>query len=253
MKKTILNIVLTFVIFIFIGVLFFIQFNMYKDIQTQFNKLFQEVDIFNSDNIILSERISSLENKIKSSEKQFEEYEEKNSKLEQEISELTSKEPEPELKTEEKEKEEEEILSNPDAQISSTQTTSNQESDIYYGRFYVPSVNISVGLYRGTAQYITDNFDSANIFYHDGSEVIADHNNQEFSKLYGVTVGTTAYIETVSGEIINMQCTEAFNGHSSGHSLYDGEGYYVFGVSDYLTYTCLDSWQNVYICLWEKI
>lgn len=125
--------------------------------------------------------------------------------------------------------------------------------DIYYGRLYVPNVNISVALYEGNKQAITDRTDSANIFtwaYTNGY-TIADHNNQEFSKLFGVKIGTYGYIELDNGDVINMECVDVFDGYNTGMRIVDTSGANAFGRTDYMMYTCIDNWKNVRIWLWE--
>lgn len=124
----------------------------------------------------------------------------------------------------------------------------------FYGRLYVPDAMIDVALYKGYAQAICDRQDSANIFSFglDEGKTIADHNNQEFSKLFSVKIGTQGYIELENGDIINIVCTNVFNGHNNGVYITDEEGNNVMDVADYMMYTCRNGWQNVRICLWEK-
>jgi hypothetical protein len=120
----------------------------------------------------------------------------------------------------------------------------------YYGRLYIPDLDIDVALYNSYEQYITDREDAANIFG-DGETyyVIADHNNQEFSKLFGVTVGTKGYIKTKFGTCIGIECTSIFNGYNAGYVITDLAGNNVMGLDDYLMYTC-NSYGGVFICLW---
>ena len=125
----------------------------------------------------------------------------------------------------------------------------------FYGRLYIPDAKIDVALYIGTSQRICDRQDSANIFslgIEDG-ETIADHNNQEFRKLFSVKIGTEGYIVLENGDIINIICTDVFNGHNTGYCIIDEEGNNVMDDADYLMYTCRNGWRNVLICLWEKI
>lgn len=124
----------------------------------------------------------------------------------------------------------------------------------FYGRLYIPDAGIDVALYRGYAQSITDRKDSANIFslYNYSGEVIADHNNQDFSKLFNVSVGMTGYIQTADGVIINIVCVAVFNGHNTGDTLTNDDGENVIGQAAYTMYTCRNGWQNVIICLWDK-
>ena len=126
-------------------------------------------------------------------------------------------------------------------------------SSLYYGRLYIPDANISVGLYYGGEQYITDREDSASMFAWkmDPGWTIADHNNQEFAKLFDVQVGTTGYILTNTGITIKIKCTEIFNGHNTGRYIVDENGVNAANRTDYMMYTCIDNWRNVRICLWE--
>lgn len=124
----------------------------------------------------------------------------------------------------------------------------------FYGRLYVPDAKIDVALYKGYAQAICDRQDSANIFSFglDVGKTIADHSNQEFRKLFSVKIGTQGYIKLENGDIINIVCTDIFNGHNNGVYITDEEGNNVMDVADYMMYTCRDGWRNVHICLWEK-
>ena len=123
----------------------------------------------------------------------------------------------------------------------------------FYGRLYVPDANIDVALYYGTQQYICDRQDSANVFtygVYDG-EHIADHNNQEFRKLFNVKVGMHGYIQLANGNIINIKCIKVLNGHNTGRSITDNNGNAELD-GDYLMYTCRNGWRNVRICLWDR-
>lgn len=122
----------------------------------------------------------------------------------------------------------------------------------YYGRLCIPEANIDVGLYYGADQAITDRQDSANIFtmsVFDGL-YIADHNNQEFANLYAIVVGMRGYLTLANGEVLNIVCTDVFNGHHTGKHIVDENGNTNLD-GDYLMYTCRDSWQNILICLWK--
>lgn len=125
----------------------------------------------------------------------------------------------------------------------------------FYGRFYVPDAKIDVALYYGLSQAAADRQDSAAIFKWQNyyGELIADHNTQEFSKLFAVEVGTEAYIKLKSGDIIPIVCIDVFNGHNTGDLITDENYLSVHGKADYLTYTCRNGWQNIRICLWNVI
>lgn len=127
--------------------------------------------------------------------------------------------------------------------------------DIYYGRLYIPEANISVALYEDDAQFITDRADSANIIFLGDSDdyTIADHKNQEFSKLFEINIGTYGYIILKNGNVVSLKCTDVFNGHNNGVRITDENGVNADNRADYMTYTCMDNWRNVRICLWEII
>lgn len=124
----------------------------------------------------------------------------------------------------------------------------------FYGRLYIPSVGIDVALYYGNDQAATDRADSASIFAYGtyDDEIIADHSNQDFSKLFGVSVGDTGYIRLSDGGTINIRCAEVFNGHNTGTELTDSDYNNVMGQYDYLMYTCRNGWRNILICQWTR-
>ena len=130
---------------------------------------------------------------------------------------------------------------------------SDDVAEYFHGRLYIPDAKIDVALYHTHKQYVTDRKDSANIFiWKDYSgETIADHNNQEFAKLFSVEVGMTGYIQLASGDIVNIECVEVFDGHNVGKDITDDNGVSAMGRTDYMMYTCKDNWRNVRICLWE--
>lgn len=130
---------------------------------------------------------------------------------------------------------------------------SDDVAEYFHGRLYIPDAKIDVALYHTHKQAVTDRKDSANIFvWKDYSgETIADHNNQEFSKLFSVEVGMTGYIQLASGDIVNIECVEVFDGHNVGKDITDNDGVSAMGRADYMMYTCRNGWQNVRICLWE--
>lgn len=127
--------------------------------------------------------------------------------------------------------------------------------DRYYGRLYIPDLNINVALYRGHEPYITDRVDSANIFAfnRDPGFTIADHNYQQFSKLLSVKVGIKGYIQTES-ERIDIECVDVFNGYNTGR-IVDENGVNAMNRADYMMYTCTshDTYRNVLICLWTIV
>lgn len=130
--------------------------------------------------------------------------------------------------------------------------TESNVNYLYYGRLCIPDANIDVGLYYGADQAITDRQDSANIFttrVFDGL-YIADHKNQEFSKLPRVKVGMRGYLKLADGAVFNIICTEVLTGHNTGKRITDENGNFNFDA-DFLMYTCRDNSKNVLICLWK--
>lgn len=122
-----------------------------------------------------------------------------------------------------------------------------------YGRLVIPSADINVGLYCDSSQYVCDRPDSACFFPADPYRgmIIADHNTQEFSNLTSVSEGDVALIIQSNGSVSSMRCTSVFDGHNTGQIITDGSWNNVMGTGDYLTYTCLDNWHNVCVCLWD--
>lgn len=125
----------------------------------------------------------------------------------------------------------------------------------FYGRLYIPDAKLDVALYRGNSQAICDRQDSANIFtWITGiGEIIADHNNQEFAKLYSVEKGMLGYIQLTDGTIINIECVDIIDGHNTGYELLDNNKVDATGKTDYLMYTCRDGWYNIRIWYWNEI
>jgi hypothetical protein len=154
------------------------------------------------------------------------------------------------------------LINSPSVLADEYERTEEEQAELYendeyfarfYGRFYVPDAKIDVALYYGNIQHACDRQDSACLFTYglfDG-EYIADHNNQEFRKLFSVKVGMQGYIQLKNGDIINMECIDIFNGHNTGRAIIDENGNSAFDA-DYLTYTCRNGWRNIRICLWKR-
>jgi hypothetical protein len=125
----------------------------------------------------------------------------------------------------------------------------------YYGRLYIPSVGIDVGLYQSAdRQGAVDREDSACIFrlsYGRRTRLIADHNTQSFAPLFEVIEGTTGYIVPRDGETIHIICVEVLDGHNTGRGITDKNRQNVVGAYDYLMYTCNGYHRNVRICQWN--
>lgn len=135
-----------------------------------------------------------------------------------------------------------------------TNGPTNTYGELYAGRLYIPSANISVALYLSPKQYITDRIDSANLYaYYIGHNIIADHSNQAFSNLHKVKVGTTGYIKFKDGSVDNIKCVDVFSGHNVVKDIVDKNGNSVINKEDYLMYTCENGWRNILICLWEVV
>lgn len=123
--------------------------------------------------------------------------------------------------------------------------------DRYYGRLYIPELNINVALYYGYEQYITDRYDSASIYiFKKDGYTIADHNNQEFSKLLNVKVGTKAYIHK-KYSYDWLECVNVFYGYNTGYDIVDENYASVFDKEDYMIYTCTSGSKKILISLWK--
>lgn len=106
------------------------------------------------------------------------------------------------------------------SQDSSASSSANKYADDYdyadfCGRLYIPAAGIDVALYNNTWQETCNRSDSAAIFPHrpedGGSNIVADN---ELETLTSVSVGSTAYVITPSGQQINYVCVDAFDGHN---------------------------------------
>ena len=131
----------------------------------------------------------------------------------------------------------------------------NDIYNLYYGRLYIPNLNINVALYYGYDQYITDRNDSANIFFFgdDHGYTIADHNYQEFSKLFKITVGTQGYIQHQVRGKRDIRCVAVFNGYNNGRYIVNENGVNAMNRTDYMMYTCHYNSGKVLICLWNIV
>lgn len=128
----------------------------------------------------------------------------------------------------------------------------------FYGRLYIPSVNIDVALYKSTKQKqkVVDRQDSAVMFrlsYRPKVWIIADHNTQAFASMTDIQVGDEATIVKHEGGEILLECAEVIDGHNTGHGLTDDHGINAVGAYPYLTYTCTGYWRNIRICQWALI
>lgn len=128
------------------------------------------------------------------------------------------------------------------------------------GRLVIPSVGIDVGLYtdgegateKEKLQNICDREDAAAFFCDGIGYLIADHNNQAFQVLDSVKQGDKAFILR-GHSILSLECDLRMDGHNYGQGIVDDTGNYVSSLSDYVCYTCQDSWNNVSIAGFKVI
>ena len=126
----------------------------------------------------------------------------------------------------------------------------------FAGRLYVEDANIDVALYRSNDQEVVDRRDSAAYFdlsYARGSMIVADHNTHAFSSLGRLKPGATASIIRDDGTVEDYVCTAVFKGHNTGKGITDWQCVSVVGQADLMMYTCFDSWQNVWVVLWDRM
>ena len=147
------------------------------------------------------------------------------------------------------------------SQDSSASSSANKYADDYNyadfcGRLYIPAAGIDVALYNNTWQETCNRSDSAAIFPHrpedGGSNIVADN---ELETLTSVSVGSTAYVITPSGQQINYVCVDAFDGHNdvTGYdALQKDDGTIVWGSAELIVYTCLGDSYNVRVACFNR-
>mgnify|MGYP000009989066 FL=1 len=147
------------------------------------------------------------------------------------------------------------------SQDSSASSSANKYADDYdyadfCGRLYIPVAGIDVALYNNTWQETCNRSDSAAIFPHrpedGGSNIVADN---ELETLTSVSVGSTAYVITPSGQQINYVCVDAFDGHNdvTGYdALQKDDGTIVWGSAELIVYTCLGDSYNVRVACFSR-
>lgn len=147
------------------------------------------------------------------------------------------------------------------SQDSSASSSANKYADDYdyadfCGRLYIPAAGIDVALYNNTWQETCNRSDSAAIFPHrpedGGSNIVADN---ELETLTSVSVGSTAYVITPSGQQINYVCVDAFDGHNdvTGYdALQKDDGTIVWGSAELIVYTCLGDSYNVRVACFNR-
>lgn len=162
-----------------------------------------------------------------------------------------------EEKNSEKEKEEE-TKAEQQAEAAPTGPNYNDDNDYpnFCGRLHIPAAGVDVALYNNTDQETCNREDSACVFpkapQDGGSNIVADN---EIPGLTSVTIGSTAYVITPSGEQINYVCVDAFAGHNDVtgfDALQKNDGTVVWGTADLIVYTCLSDAYNVRIVCFSR-
>lgn len=231
------------VLALFITIILFTQISAYYGYQSSVNNLEDKIDVLfgtvRSSDALMLEQIQNHEDMLNVYASRIDEVNDRIKELESTIASI--------------EKKQSSSKGSSSTSSNKAPVTNSDLSHLYYGRLHVPSVGINVALYYGWSQYITDRKDSANIFTWDDCPgyTIADHNNQEFSKLFKVDVGTKGYIEHKNGYTINIECVDIFDGYNTGKYIVDTNGVNAANRTDYMMYTCLYRTNGVLICLWE--
>lgn len=126
----------------------------------------------------------------------------------------------------------------------------------FCGRLHIPAAGVDVALYNNTDQETCNREDSACVFpkapQDGGSNIVADN---EIPGLTSVTIGSTAYVITPSGEQINYVCVDACDGHNDVtgfDALQKNDGTVVWGSADLIVYTCLSDAYNVRIVCFNR-
>lgn len=132
------------------------------------------------------------------------------------------------------------------------------------GRLVIPSVGINVAFYYvdkvyenvDLAQRVTYAWDSATFYKYNGTEVIADHSNQEFSALKYVSVGAEAYVDYGSYQQ-KYVCTKFGYGHNDDGQLqdenYNAIYYYDYNDGGITCYTCNGSSYNIILVCFQPV
>lgn len=132
------------------------------------------------------------------------------------------------------------------------------------GRLVIPSVGINVAFYYvdkvyenvDLAQRVTDAWDSATYYTYNGTYVIADHSNQEFSALKYVSVGAEAYVDYGSYQQ-KYVCTKFEYGHNDDGTLLDADYnviyYYDYNDGGITCYTCNGNSYNIILVCFQPV
>ena len=217
-----------------------------KELESQIKNFEGQTDDYKDKAHVLELKAQEFENKIKALENQIREFEGKIKDFETKIE---------ELETEVEETMASVTTQEPETTSPITNGIYEDFEHMYYGRLFIPGADINVALYYGYTTDITDREDSANIFFFgDGPGfTIADHNYQEFSKLFNVKIDTYGYIQHKYDGIVNIKCVDVFNGYNTGRYIVDENGVNAMDRTAYMMYTCRNNTRNVLICLWEIV
>lgn len=156
------------------------------------------------------------------------------------------------------EKEKEEAKAEQQAEATPAGPNYNDDNDYpnFCGRLHIPAAGVDVALYNNTDQETCNREDSACVFpkapQDGGSNIVADN---EIPGLTSVTIGSTAYVITPSGEQINYVCVDACDGHNDVtgfDALQKNDGTVVWGTADLIVYTCLNDAYNVRIVCFNR-
>lgn len=132
------------------------------------------------------------------------------------------------------------------------------------GRLSIPGVGINVAFYYvdriyenvALGQRITDAWDSATYYSYNGTYVIADHSNQEFSALKYVSVGAEAYVDYGSYQQ-KYVCTKFEYGHNDDGTLLDADYnviyYYDYNDGGITCYTCNGNSYNIILVCFQPV
>lgn len=117
------------------------------------------------------------------------------------------------------------------------------------GRLRIPQYNISIPLYVSRSQSVVDAKNSAAMFPYNGVTIIGDHWNQNgFSAVRNMPVGTRVYIDNPDGSTTKYVVSWSGIGHNTGHGLLFPDNSLVDArYGNLALYTCLDNWQNIAI------
>lgn len=157
--------------------------------------------------------------------------------------------------------EEESPYTAPDTWYDDYKTT-----DAYYGEYYgtlvIESAGINVNTYYADstgggshAQQVVDALNSCAYFVYYNFYAYADHNDQDFANLTDVKTGDIAYLLDEDGGIEKVyECVKTCQGYNDG-TLYDDEwnDLEYLDNSDVLMYTCLSSYNSVYMTFWDVV